>query len=56
MNVKESMAAYRDGTFEKKTKASAERREAARKDARPKGLVQKGRELYESMNATKKEQ
>ena len=56
MNVKESMAAFRDGTFEKKTKASAKRREAARNDAKPEGLVQKGRELYESMNPSKKEQ
>lgn len=54
MNVSEAMAAHRDGTFEKKTKASAERR----KKAEPKttGGVQKGRDLYESMHPTKKKE
>jgi hypothetical protein len=55
MNVKESMAAYRDGTFEKNAKDDAERRETA-KERNSKGGVQKGRDLYESMYPTKKEQ
>lgn len=55
MKIQEAMAAYRDGTFEKKTKASAERRQAA-KDRKAEGGVQKGRDLYESMYPTKKEQ
>jgi hypothetical protein len=55
MNVKDSMAAYRDGTFEKKTKASAERRQSAN-ERESTGSVQKGRDLYESMYPHKKEQ
>lgn len=54
MKVSEAMAAYRDGTFEKKTKASAERRQTA-KDHQSVGGVQKGRDLYESMYPKKKE-
>lgn len=53
MNTKEAMAAYRDGTFEKKV--SAERRQTA-KDRQSTGSVQKGRDLYESMYPKKKEQ
>ncbi|QYF88551.1 hypothetical protein [Arthrobacter sp. PAMC25284] len=53
MNVQEAMAAYRDGTFEKK--ASAERRQPARQQ-KSDGGVQKGRDLYESMYPKKKEQ
>ncbi|MDQ0822796.1 hypothetical protein QFZ79_000536 [Arthrobacter sp. V4I6] len=55
MNVQESMAAHRDGTFEEKVKASAERRQTA-KERKSEGGVQKGRDLYESMYPTKKEQ
>jgi hypothetical protein len=54
MKVSEAMAAYRDGTFEKKAKASAERRHAA-KERKSEGGVQKGRDLYESMHPIKKE-
>lgn len=54
MNTKEAMAAYRDGTFEEKAKASAERRQA--KERKPEGGVQKGRDLYESMYPTKKKE
>jgi hypothetical protein len=46
------MAAYRDGTFEKKTKAGAERQQTEQRKAE--GGVQKGRDLYESMYPTKK--
>ncbi|MDQ0239183.1 hypothetical protein [Arthrobacter bambusae] len=46
MKVQEAMAAYRDGTFE--TKVNTERRRDLEKEAKP-GLVQKGRDLYESM-------
>jgi hypothetical protein len=53
MKVSEAMAAYRDGTFEKKAKASAERRQKD-KDRKADGGVQKGRALYESMHPTKK--
>lgn len=56
MNVKDSIAAYRDGTFEKKAQASAERRQSAAKNLPTKGGVQKGRDLYESMHPTNKEQ
>ncbi|GIU55659.1 hypothetical protein [Arthrobacter sp. NicSoilC12] len=55
MNVEESMAAYRDGTFETKAKDSAQRRLTA-KDRTTKSSVQKGRDLYQSMYPTKKEQ
>lgn len=55
MKVNEAMAAYRDGTFEQKAKDSAERRQSAAK-VKTEGLVQKGRDLYESMYPTKKEQ
>jgi hypothetical protein len=55
MNVKDSMAAYRDGKFEQMTKDSAECRQSA-KDRKAEGGVQKGRDLYESMYPTKKEQ
>lgn len=55
MNVKDSMAAYRNGTFEKKAQDSAERRQAA-KERKSEGGVQKGRDLYKSMYPTKKEQ
>ena len=54
MNVKDSMAAYRDGIFEKKAKEGAKRRHAA-KESKSEGGVQKGRDLYESMYPTKKE-
>lgn len=53
MKVQEAMAAYRDGTFEEKAKASAERRHAA-KERKSEGGVQKGRDLYESMYPTTK--
>lgn len=55
MNVREAMAAYRDGTFEKKTKDSAERRLTAN-DGKSESGVQKGRDLYESIYPAKKEQ
>jgi hypothetical protein len=55
MKIREAMAAYRDGTFEKKTKDSAERRETA-KERKSEGGVQKGRDLYESMYPTKKKE
>lgn len=55
MNIQESMDAYRDGTFEKKVKASAERRQSA-KERKSEGGVQKGRDLYESMYPTKKKE
>lgn len=54
MNVSEAMAAHRDGTFEKKAKASADRRQA--KERKSEGGVQKGRDLYESMHPTKKKE
>lgn len=54
MNVQESMDAYRDGTFEKKVKANADRKKAA-KERTSTGGVQKGRDLYESMYPKKKE-
>lgn len=53
MTVTEAMAAYRDGTFEKKTTASAEHRQ--KDEPKTTGGVQKGRDLYESMH-NKKEQ
>ncbi|MFE4229433.1 hypothetical protein ACFRJ8_16295 [Arthrobacter sp. NPDC056886] len=55
MNVREAMAAYRDGTFEKKAKDGAERRQTA-KERKSEGGIQKGRDLYESMYPAKKEQ
>lgn len=53
MKVGEAMAAYRDGTFQKKSKENAERRST--KERKSEGGVQKGRDLYESMYPTKKE-
>lgn len=53
MNVSEAMAAHRDGTFEKKAAASAERRKKLA-ESKATGGVQKGRDLYESTH--KKEQ
>ncbi|MDP9693023.1 UNVERIFIED_ORG: hypothetical protein J2X79_000560 [Arthrobacter globiformis] len=56
MNVQQSMDAYRDGTFEQKVKANAERRKSTKEGAAT-GGVRKGRDLYESMYpTTKKEQ
>jgi hypothetical protein len=52
MKISEAMAAYRDGTFEEKAKASAERRVTA-KERKSEGGIQKGRDLYESMHPTK---